>query len=100
MSGAVLATILAVRLTLPILQLTQKVVHTIEIVKKLKENRKNNLHFKMIAFNVDLLKKYKESNREMNRLYVTFNQKAKVLAVGNFTNHFGCDAQSMLNLHD
>ena len=54
----------------------------------------------MIAFNVDLLKKYKESNREMNRLYVTFNQKAKVLAVGNFTNHFGCDAQSMLNLHD
>jgi len=38
---------------------------------------------------VDLMKGFTKSNREMNSLYVDFNKMAQILAVGHYSNLSG-----------
>lgn len=48
---------------------------------------------------VDLMKGFTKSNREMNSLYVDFNKMAQILAVGHYSNLSGNSYQSLFNLH-
>jgi hypothetical protein len=43
---------------------------------------------------------YKEQNHQMNKLYFRFNQRAKALAVSNYTSRLGAVSQSLFNLHE
>lgn len=73
---------LSFQITEPIVQLTNKIVLNIKSVQRLKKDTRADQQNKQISFQIDhLLKGFKERNREMNQLYLSFNQMAKVLAV-------------------
>ena len=48
---------------------------------------------------MDLLRGYVKQNKEMNDLYINFNQMAKILFVGQASSHSEFSYEALFNLH-
>lgn len=70
----------------PIWQFTRKIEINIEQVRKVKQEKHQGKKLSQIQMQVDLMKGFTKSNKEMNSLYVDFNKMAQILAVGHYSN--------------
>jgi hypothetical protein len=80
---------LSIWITQPIVQFTRKIELNIAQVRKLKHGKHLGKQLSQIQMQVDLMKGFTKSNREMNSLYVDFNKMAQILAVGHYSNLSG-----------
>jgi len=77
---AVLVYWMSIRLTEPIITLTGKIKMNVTNVQQQKYNKRGNFDFQ-----VDFMTGYKDRNQEMNQLYISFNEIAKILALSEQT---------------
>ena len=64
----------------------RKIEINIEQVRKVKQEKHQGKKLSQIQMQVDLMKGFTKSNKEMNSLYVDFNKMAQILAVGHYSN--------------
>ena len=96
----VIISYIAKNITKPILELSKRIRLNVENIQKRKQRKEKGTANKSnyIELQVDLLRGYKQHNRETNELFINFNKYARILFVGHESSLSAFSYQAFFNL--